>query len=289
MPLGDQVATLLPLYKNAKLSEGRRVYDHLPIWLGGTHYDASIYQVGDTTPYFFLDCPELYNRDGFYGTPEADFPDNDIRFAALSRAALEVARRIFRPQVIHCHDWQSGLVPAYLKTALAADPTFLGIKTLLTIHNLGYQGLFPKSALTADRTRPVAISPRGRGVLREREFPQGGHRVQRRHQYGEQSLRQRDSDARVWIRAGWPSAGAAQCADRDPERSRLFAVGPATRTARSRPIIRRRIWRASRSARASFCGSSASIPELAATRPVIGVVTRFAEPEGRGSDRGDRG
>src|SRR5258706_447508 len=62
-------------------------------------------------------------------------------------AALEVARRIFRPQLIHCHDWQSALVPAYMRTVQAGDPTFIGIKTLLTIHNLGYQGLFPKEAL----------------------------------------------------------------------------------------------------------------------------------------------
>jgi starch synthase len=58
-----------------------------------------------------------------------------------------VARRVFRPQIVHCHDWQTGLVPVYLRTVFAFDPTFIGMKTLFTIHNLGYQGLFPPAAL----------------------------------------------------------------------------------------------------------------------------------------------
>src|ERR1700722_10324441 len=145
--LGVPVAVLIPRYRGVELAGARRVYDRLSIWLGGTRFETSIFQSGEDVPYYFLDCPELYDRDGLYGTPKGDFPDNHIRFAVLSRAALEVARRLFRPDVIHCHDWQAGLVPIYLKTVLAGDPTFVGIKTLFTIHNLGYQGLFPKTAL----------------------------------------------------------------------------------------------------------------------------------------------
>jgi starch synthase len=146
--IGHQVAVLLPLYRDVKVHGARRVYDSLPIHLGGKRYETSVYQTGEEIPFYFLDCPELYDRDGIYGTPLGDFPDNHIRFAVLARAALEVARRIFRPEVIHCHDWQSGLVPTYLNTALVGDPTFVGMKTLLTIHNLGYQGLFPEDALS---------------------------------------------------------------------------------------------------------------------------------------------
>jgi starch synthase len=145
--VGEQVAVLLPRYRGVAFETGRRIYDHLPVWLDGTFFDTSIYQVGEAVPYYFLDCSPLYDREGLYGNSKGDYPDNHIRFAVLSRAALEVARRIFRPQVIHCHDWQSGLVPAYMHTAFANDPTFVGIKTLFTIHNLGYQGLFPKAAL----------------------------------------------------------------------------------------------------------------------------------------------
>ncbi len=144
--IGENVAVLMPRYRGVAL-EGRRIFDHLPIWLGGVSYSTSVYQIGESVPHYFLDCPELYDREGLYGDARGDFPDNHVRFGLLSRAALEVCRSIFRPQVIHCHDWQSGLVPAYLRTVLSGDPTFIGIKTLFTIHNLGYQGLFPKSAL----------------------------------------------------------------------------------------------------------------------------------------------
>src|SRR5260370_4953718 len=159
--IGVDVAVLLPRYSGAAIEGARRIYDHLAVWLGGTHYDTSVYQIGDSVPYYFLDCLELYDRDGLYGTSRGDYPDNHIRFAVLSRAALEVARRIFRPQVIHCHDWQSGMAPAYLWTAVAGDPTFIGMKTLFTIHNLGYQGLFPKSAMADIGLDPALFHPGG--------------------------------------------------------------------------------------------------------------------------------
>jgi starch synthase len=97
--------------------------------------------------YYFVQCPELYNRDGIYGTADGDFPDNYLRFAVLSMAAIGVARRLFRPDVFHLHDWQAALTPVYLREHFRGDPTFIGVKTLLTIHNLGYQGLFAPQVL----------------------------------------------------------------------------------------------------------------------------------------------
>jgi starch synthase len=94
-----------------------------------------------------VECRPLFDRDGVYVAEEGDFADNHVRYAVLSRAALAVARWVFRPDILHCHDWQAGLVPVYLRNLLAGDPVFLGVKVLLTIHNLGYQGLFPASAL----------------------------------------------------------------------------------------------------------------------------------------------
>jgi starch synthase len=94
-----------------------------------------------------VECRPLFDRDGVYVTEEGDFADNHVRYAVLSRAALVVARWVFRPDILHCHDWQAGLVPVYLRGPLAGDPVFMGVKVLLTLHNLGYQGLFPASAL----------------------------------------------------------------------------------------------------------------------------------------------
>ncbi|MEO7652811.1 MAG: glycogen synthase GlgA [Bryobacteraceae bacterium] len=146
--LGDEVAVLLPRYRDVKLEGVTRTYYSLPVWLGGTYYETTLYRVDrNGVPYFLLDCPVLFQRDGLYGDARGDFPDNYLRFGVFARAALEVVRRVFRPNVIHCHDWQAGLIPAFMRSTLVGDPTFIGIKTLFTIHNLGYQGLFPKTIL----------------------------------------------------------------------------------------------------------------------------------------------
>ncbi|MBI4387466.1 MAG: glycogen synthase GlgA [Candidatus Omnitrophica bacterium] len=106
-------------------------------------------RIGEVTV-FFIDEPSLFSRDGLYGTPMGDFPDNDVRFVFFARSVLESLKRLkLRPDIIHCHDWQSGLVPVYLKTIYRSDPFFKGTKTIFTIHNLAYQGNFPPDSLSA--------------------------------------------------------------------------------------------------------------------------------------------
>ena len=144
---GDETAVFVPRYGTIDLKGLRRVYDTLPVHLGAARYDCSIYEAPEEFPLYLLDCPPLFERKGIYGESGLDYPDNHIRFAVFARAALEVARRLFRTDVFHCHDWQAGLVPAYLRSTFATDPTFFGARTLFTIHNLGYQGLFPKTVL----------------------------------------------------------------------------------------------------------------------------------------------
>lgn len=153
---GDDVAVVIPRYGSIDLKSLRRVFDSLPVYLGLTRYDTSIYQAAEEFPLYLVDCPPLFDRKGFYGETGVDYPDNHIRFAVFARAALGVARYLFRTEIFHCHDWQAGLVPAYLRTAAATDPTYLGVRTLFTIHNLGYQGLFPRTAL-ADVGLPASV------------------------------------------------------------------------------------------------------------------------------------
>lgn len=147
-PLGNEVAVLIPRYSSIDLKGSRRVYNDLPIFLAGKRYDTSIYLAKADFPLYLLDCPALYDRPGLYNEAGVDYPDNHIRFAVLARAGLAVARLLFRTEIFHCHDWQTGTLPVYLKTTFANDPTFIGVKTLFTIHNLGYQGLFRPSALS---------------------------------------------------------------------------------------------------------------------------------------------
>jgi starch synthase len=110
-------------------------------------------------PYYLLDCPPLYERDGLYGNAAGDYPDNYLRFAMLARAALTFVRHAYRPEILHCHDWQATLVPIYIHTMFANDPTFMGMKTVLTIHNLGYQGIYPAGALPKIGLDPSLLSP----------------------------------------------------------------------------------------------------------------------------------
>ncbi|MCX5795743.1 MAG: glycogen/starch synthase [Elusimicrobia bacterium] len=92
----------------------------------------------------FIDSPSLYDRDGLYGVDGRDHPDNDLRYAVFCRAVLEGAKAMgFKPDVIHLHDWQTALIAPYLKTLYAQDPFFSAAATVLTIHNIAYQGVFP--------------------------------------------------------------------------------------------------------------------------------------------------
>ena len=172
---GDEVAVIIPRYGSIDLKTARRVYDRLAVFLGPARYDLSIYQAAEEFPLFMADCPPLYDRTGgFYGENGVDYPDNHIRFAVFARAAFAVARFLFRTEIFHCHDWQSGLVPAYLRTTFASDPTFLGVKTLFTIHNLGYQGLFPRSALADIALDPAVYRPDGMEFFGRLSFIKGG-------------------------------------------------------------------------------------------------------------------
>ena len=172
--LGDDVAVVIPRYGSIELKGARRLYDGLPVFLGATRHDVSIYQAPAEYPLYLVDAPALFNRKGFYGDSGVDYPDNHIRFAVFARAALGVARYLFRTEIFHCHDWQAGLVPAYLRTTFSSDPTFMGARTLFTIHNLGYQGLFPKTALADVALDASVFRPDGMEFFGRISYIKGG-------------------------------------------------------------------------------------------------------------------
>lgn len=95
---------------------------------------------------YFIDCPELFFRESLYKDPvtDDDYEDNDIRFIVFVKAVLSALQALGQPpDIIHANDWQSALLPAYLKTSDATNPYFTKSRTLLTIHNMGYHGAFP--------------------------------------------------------------------------------------------------------------------------------------------------
>jgi len=94
---------------------------------------------------YFIENDAYFNRDSLYGDKNGDYKDNLERFSYYCRRALDLLKEVnFDPDIIHVHDWQASLIPVYLKTIYAREEFYKNIKTILTIHNIGYQGLFPK-------------------------------------------------------------------------------------------------------------------------------------------------
>ncbi|MBI3804849.1 MAG: glycogen synthase GlgA [Nitrospirae bacterium] len=93
--------------------------------------------------YYFIRHDPFFDRSNLYGTNEGDYPDNAARFVFFSKAVLESIRILgLEPDILHTHDWHTGLLPLFLKREGATDPSFRNIASLFTIHNLGYQGIF---------------------------------------------------------------------------------------------------------------------------------------------------
>lgn len=131
-------AVPLPLEKTLLVPAGKRVLA-ATLWAS----DPS-----DCPEAYFIRCDELFDRPELYGGPEGDYPDNALRFAFFGRAVLESCLALsISPDVIHCNDWQTGLVPLFRKAFYADRPLLQGTAVLFTIHNMGYQGIFPASVL----------------------------------------------------------------------------------------------------------------------------------------------
>ncbi|RME02636.1 MAG: glycogen synthase [Planctomycetota bacterium] len=106
---------------------------------------------GSNVDVYLVDCPALYHRGGIY---TAD-GDEGLRFAYFCRAVVESCQRMgFGPDIFHCHDWHTALLPLYLQTIYSWDRLFHRSKTLLTIHNIGYQGIFGSGVISQ-----VGLSP----------------------------------------------------------------------------------------------------------------------------------
>jgi starch synthase len=140
---GDQVAVVLPKYGFIDNAGMQRMAERMRVWAGSNYADVNVDRLTRRgVDYLFVDFPPLYGRNGLYGEWGRDYGDNHLRFALLPLAAIEIARSLFLPDVFHVHDWQAALLPVYLDGWFRHDPTFFHKKTVMTIHNLGYQGIF---------------------------------------------------------------------------------------------------------------------------------------------------
>lgn len=164
--LGVDVGVALPLYRMVREGDFpiRRVYRGLKVPLGRETLECDILETATDqgVPVFLFDRGDLFDRSGLYGTAEGDYGDNLERFAFFSRAALLFAKEAgFQVDLVHCHDWQTGFAPVYLKTLYGRDPFFCQAASVFTIHNMGYQGLFPADRLSISGLPASEFHPEG--------------------------------------------------------------------------------------------------------------------------------
>lgn len=147
--LGHQVSVYIPRYRQTKLIDPQTVVRSITIPFDDKYRFCSVVSAGASNGvrFYFVEYPQYFDRDALYGGVAGDYPDNAERFALFSRAVLEASKILGVPQVFHCHDWQTALIPVMLRTLYAEDPAFREVATVFTIHNMGYQGLFPPDTL----------------------------------------------------------------------------------------------------------------------------------------------
>ena len=147
--LGHDVRVVMPRYYNIDRERfGLKLRPEVlvvPMGIIGPMY-CGIYEgrlPGSNVPVYFLENEKFYGRDGLYEQDNVGFMDNDNRFVFLSKAALEICKTLdFHPDVVHAHDWHTAAVPVLLNTTYLQDPYVGGAPTLLTVHNMQYQGNF---------------------------------------------------------------------------------------------------------------------------------------------------
>ena len=148
---GHDVRIVLPRYSSVDPGLLRRIGGALGVPMGPEEEWCAVAETrmpGSDVPVYFLEHQGLFGRDGIYGTrAEPEFGDNLRRFTLLSRGALQLVKMLqWTPEVVHTHDWPAALVPVYLNTLERHGP-FESTGSVLTVHNLAHQGVFPKQEL----------------------------------------------------------------------------------------------------------------------------------------------
>ncbi len=164
--LGVEVSVAMPLYrcvlKNTQKIDP--VLKGVPVELGTHQLTADIFHglVAKDVDIFFIKRDEFYDRNYLYNSPGGEYFDNASRFIFFCKAIFALSRALnIKWDIIHCHDWQTSLIPVLLKTTYAVEPLFKDLKSILTIHNLGYQGIFPADTFSLTGLPPRLFSVGG--------------------------------------------------------------------------------------------------------------------------------
>jgi starch synthase len=164
--LGCEVKLIMPYYRMVRKSglPIQPVERPLEVTLGNETLQADLYQCelsGKNTVYF-IGREEFFDREHLYGTPRGDYFDNAERFVFFSKAALAFCQSMnFSPDIIHHHEWQTGLIPALLQSLYSKNSLFSHSAVVFTIHNIAYQGLFRKEKLSLTGLPMEMYNPEG--------------------------------------------------------------------------------------------------------------------------------
>lgn len=148
---GHRVVVVMPLYSLINRAKHSIVpaFEKLDVPFGNGHLACGVYksELPGKVPVYFLEHHDFYSRDGMYhDAAYNDFPDNPLRFAFLSKAALQLCHLLtFSPDIVHANDWHTAVMSAFLKRMYDHDPVFRETAGVLTIHNIAYQGRYNRS------------------------------------------------------------------------------------------------------------------------------------------------
>lgn len=172
--IGHEVAVFLPRYRGVKSS--KVILPSVTIPQGPRLRFPAITDgaVLHGVRYFFLDDPFYFDRDGIYGDKNHEYPDNAERYTEFCRAAIELAKQVWLPDLAHCHDWQTAMIPVLLRTSYGDDPAVKNLPVVFTIHNIGYHGVFPKDSLERAGIPTGVYHPGGIEFFGNVNFLKGG-------------------------------------------------------------------------------------------------------------------
>jgi starch synthase len=276
--LGHDVAVVLPRYRGIRTNGV--VMPSVSIPMGGTRLRFPAVADGSvgSVRFFFVDDPPYFDRDDLYGGSAGDYPDNAERYSELCRAAIEIAKHVWPPDVIHCHDWQAALVPVLLRTSYGDDPLVRDVPVVFTIHNMGYHGLFGREVLERAGIPQGVFHPAGLEFFGNVNFLKGGlvysdylttvspkyaQEIQtREYGYGLDGVVRSRADRLVGILNGvdygiW-----------SPEKDKYIAARYSAKDLSGKQLCKRALL------------ELFELPSEQLAKPVIGIVSRFADQKG---------
>ncbi len=279
--VGDEVAVVMPRYRSIPWDATESAYDNMVVYAGATPYRVDIRTlVHQGVRFFFVEAPYFFDREGLYNYRGMDFWDNHKRFAVLSLSALGIAQTFWPCDIIHSHDWQAAPTSVYRLDQQAGNPVFDGVKTVLTIHNLGYQGRFHRNEFpdlglnwgwfTADKLEYwgdvnllkggiatadwiTTVSPK---YAQEIQTPEGGFGL-------DAALRHR-SAAISGILNG------VDYGQWSPEKDKFIPSAYSSEDLRGKQMCKRALL------------EEFNLPAAKPEKPLIGIISRFAEQKGFG-------